>query len=95
MWSGRGLKLSEYGLFDAKTGDLLAAESEESVYGRLEMQYIEPTLREDRGEVEAALAGELPVGAHPAPAERRPPHPYGPNLTDGLASLEEMVAPRR
>ena len=56
----RGLKLSEYGLFDAKSGDLLAAESEESVYGRLEMQPIEPTLREDRGEVEAALAGELP-----------------------------------
>ena len=31
----RGLKLSEYGLFDAKSGDLLAAESEESVYERL------------------------------------------------------------
>ena len=52
-----GLKLNEYGLFDAKTGELLAAETEEKVYERLGLPYIEPTLREDRGEVEAALAG--------------------------------------
>src|SRR5918996_419956 len=56
-----GLKLNEYGLFDAKSGDLLAAETEEAVYERLGMAYVEPTLREDRGEVEAALAGELPA----------------------------------
>ncbi len=86
----RGLKLSEYGLFDAKSGDLLAAESEESVYERLGMQYVEPTLREDRGEVEAALAGELPAVV----TERQLKgdlHTHT-NLTDGLASLEEMVA---
>src|SRR4029450_2830200 len=52
----KGLKLSESGRFDAKAGDLLAADSEESVYGRLGMEYIEPTLREDRGEVEAAIS---------------------------------------
>ena len=52
----KGLKLSEYGLFDAKSGELLAAETEESVYERLGMAMIEPTLREDRGEVEAAIA---------------------------------------
>src|SRR5919201_4678917 len=56
----QGLKLSEYGLFDAESGELLAADTEQSVYERLGMDYIEPTLREDRGEVEAALAGELP-----------------------------------
>jgi DNA polymerase (family 10) len=86
----RGLKLSEYGLFDATSGDLLAADTEESVYGRLEMQYIEPTLREDRGEVEAALAGELPSLI----TERQLKgdlHTHT-DLTDGLASLEEMVA---
>ncbi|HEX6400973.1 MAG TPA: nucleotidyltransferase domain-containing protein, partial [Actinomycetota bacterium] len=55
-----GLKLSEYGLFDAASGELLAARSEEQVYGRLGMAYIEPTLREDRGEVQAALEGTLP-----------------------------------
>jgi DNA polymerase (family 10) len=85
----RGLKLSEYGLFDAKTGELLAAETEESVYGRLGMTFIEPTLREDRGEVEAALAGELPAVL----TERQLKgdlHTHT-NLTDGLASLEDMI----
>jgi DNA polymerase (family 10) len=55
-----GYKLSEYGLFDAKTDDRLAAATEEEVYERLGMQWIPPTMREDRGEVEAALQGELP-----------------------------------
>ena len=85
----KGLKLSEYGLFDAKSGELLAADSEESVYGRLGLEYIEPTLREDRGEVEAALSGELPTVV----TERQLKgdlHTHT-NLTDGLASLEEMV----
>jgi DNA polymerase (family X) len=86
----RGLKLSEYGLFDATSGDLLASDTEEHVYGRLEMQEIPPTLREDRGEVEAALAGELPDLL----TERQLKgdlHTHT-NLTDGLASLEDMVA---
>ena len=85
----QGLKLSEYGLFDAKSGDLLVADTEEAVYARLGMTYVEPTLREDRGEVEAALAGELPSVL----TERQLRGPATPtNLTDGLASLEDMVA---
>jgi DNA polymerase (family 10) len=86
----QGLKLSEYGLFDAKSGDLLVADTEEAVYARLGMAYVEPTLREDRGEVEAALAGELPSLL----TERQLKgdlHTHT-NLTDGLASLEDMVA---
>jgi DNA polymerase (family 10) len=86
----KGLKLSEYGLFDAKSGELLAAETEETVYERLGMAMIEPTLREDRGEVEAAIADELPNVL----TERQLQgdlHTHT-NLTDGLASLEEMVA---
>ena len=62
----QGLKLSEYGLFDAKSGDLLVADTEEAVYATLRMAYVEPTLREDRGEVEAALAGELPRSSRSA-----------------------------
>ena len=84
-----GLKLNEYGLFDAKSGDLLAAETEEDVYGRLGMAFIEPTLREDRGEVEAALAGELPKLLTEKDL-KGDLHTHT-NLTDGLASLEEMV----
>ncbi len=84
-----GLKLNEYGLFDAKTGDLLAAETEASVYERLGLPYIEPTLREDRGEVEAALAGELPKVLQLKDL-RGDLHTHT-NLTDGLAPLEEML----
>ena len=84
-----GLKLNEYGLFDAKSGELLAAETEEQVYERLGLPYIAPTLREDRGEVEAALAGELPKVVEQRQI-RGDLHTHT-NLTDGLASLEEML----
>ncbi len=84
-----GLKLSEYGLFDAKTGELLAAETEEKVYERLGLPYIEPTLREDRGEVEAAVAGELPKVLQLKDL-RGDLHTHT-NLTDGLAPLDEML----
>lgn len=84
-----GLKLNEYGLFDAKTGDLLAAETEQQVYEHLGLPYIEPTLREDRGEVEAALAGELPKVLQLKDL-RGDLHTHT-DLTDGLAPLEEML----
>lgn len=84
-----GLKLNEYGLFDAKSGELLAAETEEQVYERLGIPYIAPPLREDRGEVEAALAGELPKVIDQRQI-RGDLHTHT-NLTDGLASLEEML----
>jgi DNA polymerase (family X) len=84
-----GLKLNEYGLFDAKSGDLLAAETEAQVYERLGLPYIEPTLREDRGEVEASLAGELPKVLQLKDL-RGDLHTHT-DLTDGLAPLEEMV----
>jgi DNA polymerase (family 10) len=83
------LKLNEYGLFDAGTGDLIAAESEGDVYGHLGLPYIEPTLREDRGEVEAALAGELPK-VITLEQIRGDLHTHT-NLTDGLATLERML----
>ena len=86
----KGLKLSEYGLFDAKSGELLAAETEESVYERLGMAMIEPTLREDRGEVDAAIADELPT-LLTVKQLQGDLHTHT-NLTDGLASLEDMVA---
>jgi DNA polymerase (family X) len=85
-----GLKLNEYGLFDAKTGELLAAKTEADVYERLGLPFIEPTLREDRGEVEAGLAGELPTVLTERQI-RGDLHTHT-NLTDGVASLEEMVA---
>jgi len=56
---GKGLKLNEYGLF-TKEGGRLAGETEEGVYEKLGLSYIEPELRENRGEVEAASEGGLP-----------------------------------
>jgi DNA polymerase (family X) len=85
----KGLKLSEYGLFEAKTGTLIVAETEEQVYERLGLPYFEPTLREDRGEVEAALAGELPDVIEQRQM-KGDLHTHT-KLTDGLATLEEML----
>ena len=85
----KGLKLSEYGLFDAASGALIVSETEEDVYGRLGLPFIPPTLREDRGEVEAALEGDLPSVVEQREI-RGDLHTHT-NLTDGLASLEEML----
>lgn len=85
----KGLKLSEYGLFQAKSGELIVAETEEEVYERLGLPWIPPTLREDRGEVEAALEGKLPQVLQEREI-KGDLHTHT-NLTDGLAPLEEMI----
>jgi DNA polymerase (family 10) len=56
----RGLKINEYGIFDVKTERKLGGEHEGDIYKILEMPYITPELREDTGEIEAALKGSLP-----------------------------------
>src|SRR5205809_2590349 len=85
----KGLKLNEYGLFDVETDELIAAETEHDVYERLGLPFIEPTLREDRGEAEAALAGELPQVVT-LEQMRGDLHTHT-DLTDGVATLEQMV----
>ncbi|GAA3104854.1 DNA polymerase/3'-5' exonuclease PolX [Streptosporangium carneum] len=84
----KGWKLSEYGLFD---GDrVVAAEHEEDVYRALGMPWIPPTLREDGGEIAAALRDALPVLVTEDDL-RGDLHTHT-DLTDGIASLEDMVA---
>ena len=85
-----GLKLSEYGLFRVDNGELLVSTDEAEIYGRLGLPWIPPTLREDRGEVEAALGGRLPhlVEATDIAGDL---HMHT-DLTDGLAHLDDMVA---
>ncbi len=56
----KGYKLSEYGLFDRKTGKFIAGRTEEELYKKLGMRYIEPELRENRGEINAAISNKLP-----------------------------------
>src|SRR5919106_1369043 len=89
----KGLKLSEYGLFRAKSGKLIVAETEKEVYERLGLPWIPPTLREDRGEVDAALQGELPRLLQEKEI-KGDLHTHT-NLTDGLAPLEEMIEAAR
>ena len=84
------LRLSEYGLFDTESGDLIVSRTEEEVYRRLGMDWIPPTLREDSGEVQAALRGELPDLVTEEQV-RGDLHTHT-SLTDGVASLEDMVA---
>jgi DNA polymerase (family 10) len=85
----KGLKLNEYGMFKAKSGDLIVAETEEEVYATLGLPLIPPTLREDRGEVEAALDGTLP-DVLTRKQLRGDLHTHT-DLTDGLATLEQML----
>jgi len=56
----KGLKVSEYGVFDAKTEKRLAGATEEEVYEIVGMQWIPPEMREDRGEIELALKKNIP-----------------------------------
>lgn len=54
----RGLKINEYGVF--KGDHRIAGRVEEEVFAQVGLPYIEPELRENRGEIEAAQKGELP-----------------------------------
>ncbi len=56
----RGLSVSEHGITETETGKVDLCESEAEVYERLGYSYIEPELREGRGELKAAREGELP-----------------------------------
>ncbi|KUK98821.1 MAG: DNA polymerase (Family X), partial [Methanoculleus marisnigri] len=56
----RNWRLNEYGLVDLASGRAVAGEDEAGVYRALDLAWIEPELREDRGEIEAARAGTLP-----------------------------------
>ena len=54
----RGLKINEYGVF--RDDEQIAGETEEDVLATIDLPFIPPELREDRGEVQAAQRGELP-----------------------------------
>jgi len=59
---GKNLKISEYGVFQGKEGDekRVAGRTEKEVYGSVDLPFIPPELREDRGEIKAARKGKLP-----------------------------------
>ena len=56
----KGYKLNEYGLFDKKTEKFIVGKNEEEIYNKFGLEYIEPELRENRGEIQAANVKKLP-----------------------------------
>ncbi|MDD1700893.1 MAG: DNA polymerase/3'-5' exonuclease PolX [Methanoregula sp.] len=56
----RNWRLNEYGVTDLFTGKKLHGQTEQDLYRMLDLRYIEPEMREDRGEIEAAINGTLP-----------------------------------
>jgi DNA polymerase (family 10) len=89
----RGLHISEYGVLEDSTGETHRCATEAEVYALLGMQYIEPELRENRGELEAALAGTLPDLIEAADL-RGDLHCHT-TASDGTASIEEMAEAAR
>ncbi|MGC1458966.1 MAG: DNA polymerase/3'-5' exonuclease PolX [Steroidobacteraceae bacterium] len=83
----RGCKLSEYGLFHGARR--LAGASEEELFRALDLPYIPPELREDRGEIEAAAQHALPKLVELADLQGDL-HVHT-NASDGSATLEQMV----
>ncbi len=80
-------KLNEYGLFDESKS--LAGTTEEDIYAALDLPFIPPELRENRGEIEAASAGKLP-NLITAGDLRGNLHMHS-RWSDGRHSIEEMA----
>jgi DNA polymerase (family 10) len=89
MASRRGLRISEYGVFDEATGARVGGATEEEVYAAVGLPGIPPELRENAGELEAAREGRLPelVGAA---AIRGDLHAHT-DWSDGHQPLEALV----
>jgi len=88
----RGWRLNEYGLFDGDERSLGGA-TEEEIYRALDLAFIEPELRENRGEIDAAAEKALP--ALITPADLKGDLHMHTTESDGREDLETMVAAAR
>lgn len=87
----RNLKINEYGVY--RGSRRIAGATEEEVFATVGLPYIEPELRENRGEIEAARAGTLPKLVELA--DVRGDLQMHTTATDGRSSLHEMVEAAR
>jgi DNA polymerase (family 10) len=85
----RGLRVSEYGVFDETTGARIAGATEADVYAAVGLAFIPPELRENAGEIEAAREGRLPELVTAA-AIRGDLHAHT-EWSDGHHPLERLV----
>ncbi|WP_435069446.1 DNA polymerase/3'-5' exonuclease PolX [Haloplanus sp. C73] len=95
----RDLKMNEYGVFDVssvddedgqRAGTRVGGETETEMYEALDLPLIPPELRENRGEIEAARAGDLPDLVDPS-ALRGDLHTHT-EWSDGGESIASMIA---
>ena len=89
----RGLKLNEYGLFRVADDRRIAGASEAEIYTALGLAYVPPELRENRGEIRAAAAGDLPRLIERTDL-RGDLHSHT-TATDGTAEVETMARAAR
>ncbi len=89
----KGLHVSEYGVLDDASGETHRCSTEAEVYALLGLSYIEPELRENRGELEAAASGALPQLIELGDL-RGDLHCHT-TASDGTASIEEMARAAR
>ena len=98
----RGLRLNEFGLFrEEDAGDAIGMEAakhtlecstEEDIYSHLGMKWVPPELREDTGEIEAAVDGGVGLPRLIEPSDIRGALHNHTIASDGTATLEEMSA---
>ena len=86
----QGFKLNEYGLFRVDDDSRVAGETEEGIYEALGMAWVPPELRENRGEIDASLARQLPRLV--AASDLRGDLHMHTTVTDGRDDLETMAA---
>ncbi len=88
----KGLTISEWGVYEGtaeKKGKLLASKTEEDIYKAVDMAYVVPELREDRGEIELAMKGKLPTLITDSDL-RGDLHMHS-NFSDGSVTMTEMA----
>jgi DNA polymerase (family 10) len=83
----KGFKINEYGLF--RKDRKIAGKTEGEIFSLMKMEYIVPELREDRGEIEAALEGALPkvINREDIKGDLHIHSKY----SDGTANIEEIA----
>ncbi|MBD3274361.1 MAG: DNA polymerase/3'-5' exonuclease PolX [Candidatus Marinimicrobia bacterium] len=85
----RNLKINEYGVFPEDDDEPVAGETEKEVYNAVDLPFIQPELRENQGEIEAAESGNLPdlITQEDLKGDLQ----MHTTATDGAASIEEMA----
>ncbi len=85
----KGLKINEYGIFREKDNKKLGGKDENDVYKVLGLQYVQPEMRENRGEIEAAQKNALPRLVKPGDI-KGDLHVHT-KQSDGSHTLEELI----